>query len=123
MGKKIRSQTLKASKSTTGSLGCRVVGGKWKSQDGGFVRVGHKHGNEVASEEELSALLLQFLCTESLRNSALQRLQDVATWWRSQARYAFYASSLLFAYDTERKDECRVNIIDFANCETISEKC
>merc|ERR1712039_744532 len=120
--KKIQNQQRKAAESTTGSLGLRVVGGKLLDKDGNFFRVGKKHKHEIMNEEELVAFLSQFLCNASLRASFAERLQTVSDWWHAQSRYAFYASSLLVAYDTDRKDECRINIIDFANCEMISDK-
>ncbi|CAE8643684.1 unnamed protein product [Polarella glacialis] len=119
---KAASQAKKAAESSTGSLGVRVVGGKLLAANGEFTRVGYKNKQDVRNEQELQALLSSFLCSEQLRSSALAKVKAVQAWWAKQTEYAFYASSLLFAYDTKSNDECRIVMIDFANFERISTK-
>mmetsp|Transcript_21511 Transcript_21511/g.46086 ORF Transcript_21511/g.46086 Transcript_21511/m.46086 type:complete len:117 (-) Transcript_21511:12-362(-) len=85
-------------------------------------RVGYKNGKDVTNEEELRELLGRFFCSPALRDTALRRVQEFKTWFDSQGEFAFYASSLLFAYDTEKKDVCRMGLIDFANVEATKNK-
>jgi len=119
---KVESQSRKAGKTTTNALGLRVVGGRVRAAGGDFALVGSKHGRPVGDEGELRALLAGFLRSDGLRASALRRLAEISGWWTEQASFAFYASSLLLAYDTVRLDDCAVTLIDFANCERITTK-
>lgn len=119
--KKVESQQKKAMTSTTGTLGVRVVGAKFKIGDD-FVKVGNKCARDVNNEQELVEFFAQFLPTEELRTSALAKVRDIQKWWEGQSALAFYASSLLFAYDTQKLDMCKVGLIDFANAESIKNK-
>lgn len=120
--KKMERQGNKAMKSTTGTLGVRVVGGKLK-RGNEFITVGHKSSQgEVTNEQELAELLTLFLPAEALRTSALAKLRETQKWWSDQTVFAFYAASLLFAYDTKKMDVVHIRIIDFANAENISTK-
>merc|ERR1712241_62276 len=112
----------KVEASILGMLGIRVIGGKLLDKDGTVRKIGYVTGDEIRSEAAVRALLSEFLCTESLRTTAVTKVRSIYNWWSSQVDFAFYESSLLFAYDTEAKDECRINMIGFANCEKITEK-
>mmetsp|Transcript_118416 Transcript_118416/g.379657 ORF Transcript_118416/g.379657 Transcript_118416/m.379657 type:complete len:714 (+) Transcript_118416:1970-4111(+) len=121
---KVRSQSEKAKNRTTGSLGLFVVAAKFRGgrDIGDFERVGGMGGRELKNEAEVADFLCAFLHTSALRDSALSRLQDIAAWWKQQEKYAFYASSLLLAYDTQKNTECKITMIDFTHAEQISEK-
>lgn len=119
---KEESQSKKAMESTTGKLGVRVVGGKLKNPEGELLRVGYKNHKDVVDEAGLKETLGQFFCTPALLQTTIVKIKEVQKFWTSHTAYAFYASSLLFAYDIEKKDECRVAMIDFANAEQISQK-
>jgi len=119
---KAATQARKAATSTTGTLGVRLVGGKLKEADGTFGKYGSCHAKDVGDEEKLKSLMDKFLCTSSLRQSAVSQLEKVEIFWKERDDYAFYASSLLFAYDSIERKECRVALIDFANVESISAK-
>merc|ERR1712137_429789 len=119
---KVAAQMAKACAGTSTTLGVRVVAGKMLGADGKFVRIGTRYGQELTTEQAVSDVLSQFFCTEELRRSASERVGKIAKWYLEQTRYAFYASSLLFAYDTKKQDVCVVKMIDFANFEQIEAK-
>lgn len=118
---KIASQSKKAAKSTTGKIGVRLVGGKLRLAPGGeWVRVGYKNDQELASEVELTQELGRFLCSPGLRAQAVVELERLNDWFSSQTEFAFYASSLLLAYDTAElpnPKELRFGMIDFSHVE------
>jgi len=120
--KKAASQAKKAAETTSGSLGVRVVGGKFKNEAGDWTKTGYKNDADISDEAQLQELLGRFLNTPALRKSAAAKIKDVQAWWRGQSSTAFYAASLLLAFDTAACAECRVNLIDFANAEDISDK-
>mmetsp|Transcript_134962 Transcript_134962/g.419391 ORF Transcript_134962/g.419391 Transcript_134962/m.419391 type:complete len:120 (+) Transcript_134962:64-423(+) len=93
-----------------------------RGPDGGFRQVGHKSQCDITDEDGLRALLSEFLCSAALRASATDKVREIRAWWAKQVWFAFYSSSLLLAYDTDKKGECRATLIDFANCERITEK-
>eukprot|EP00929_Paragymnodinium_shiwhaense_P070949 TRINITY_DN36035_c0_g1_i1.p1 TRINITY_DN36035_c0_g1~~TRINITY_DN36035_c0_g1_i1.p1 ORF type:complete len:1318 (-),score=384.14 TRINITY_DN36035_c0_g1_i1:211-4164(-) len=118
---KAEKQAKKAATSTSASHGVRIVGGKLL-ENGEWVKVGYKNGDDVVDEQGLKQVLGRFLCTPALRSSAAAKIRDVQAWFNAQSSTSFYAASLLFAYDTVKQDECRINLIDFANCEEITDK-
>jgi len=119
---KVASQSKKAAQSTTGKIGVRLVGGKLRPAPGAeWVRVGYKNGQELETEAALTQELERFLCTPSLRSQAAEQLQRLHDWSSTQTEFAFYASSLLLAYDTAElpnPKELRFGMIDFAHVET-----
>merc|ERR1711971_312521 len=100
--------------STTSAHGVCVVSGKLRDQSDTFVQVGARHEKPVTDKESLVELLRNFLHTESLRKSALTKLEGILAWWRGQNQYAFYGSALLLSYDTHKNSECRVCVADFS---------
>jgi len=89
----------------------------YKKTDDPIVKV-----KDLKDSSGLKEIFAEFLCTPTLLRSALENVEKAASFWDSQHKYAFYASSLLFAYDNATKDVCRVGLIDFANAEEISDK-
>lgn len=119
---KVATQMARARATTSTTLGVRVVAGKMLGADGKFVRIGIRNGQELTTEQAVSHVLSQFFCTEELRRSAFKTVGKIAKWYLEQTRFAFYAASLLFAYDTKKQDVCVVKMIDFANSEQIESK-
>eukprot|EP00427_Karlodinium_veneficum_P000386 CAMPEP_0169163248 /NCGR_PEP_ID=MMETSP1015-20121227/58162_1 /TAXON_ID=342587 /ORGANISM="Karlodinium micrum, Strain CCMP2283" /LENGTH=241 /DNA_ID=CAMNT_0009235529 /DNA_START=15 /DNA_END=740 /DNA_ORIENTATION=- len=106
---KVESQSRKAMETTTGSLGLRVVGGKMINKDGEIERWSYKKTDDpivkvkdLKDSSGLKEIFAEFLCTPTLLRSALENVEKAASFWDSQHKYAFYASSLLFAYDNAR---------------------
>lgn len=118
---KIKSQSGKAAKSTTGKIGVRIVGGKYRLVRGGeWQRNGYKNDKEAADEAEVTEELARFLCSDALRQQAAKEVDRLSAWFTSQREFAFYASSLLLAYDTTElpnPEELRFTMIDFAHVE------
>eukprot|EP00667_Euglena_gracilis_P021209 EG_transcript_23163 len=114
---KIASREAKDRASTTGLVGVNVVGCQMYDASGTKVQLGHKFKKKVKSVEELRAVLLQFLCTEQLKEAARRFIGDLLAVFQRQTEFAFYGSSLLLAYDAALASEAtlRVKMIDFAH--------
>jgi len=119
---KARQSQKRASQTTSLQLGFRVVGGKFLGPDGTFLSVGYKQNNNINSEEAVRDLFSCFFCTETLLSAAIKGVHEVACWMQSQRSFAFYSSSLLFAYDTQSMVAPSVRLIDFANLKFIQRK-
>merc|ERR1719450_1326283 len=76
----------------------------------------------VDSDLDITHLFSQFFCTDTLLSSAIKGIDGIADWMKLQRKFAFYSSSLLFAYDTQSADEVVVRLIDFANMRFIQSK-
>jgi len=100
---------------TSSRLGFRVVGAKFLGPDGTFLKAGYKHNMSVVSDSDVMHLFSQFFCTDTLLSSAIKGIDRIADWMKLQRKFAFYSSSLLFAYDTQDMDKAVVRLIDFAN--------
>eukprot|EP01043_Picozoa_sp_COSAG02_P059448 COSAG02_NODE_7582_length_2948_cov_51.848375_2_plen_145_part_00 len=99
--------------------------------------VGNKMGFEVGSHSELLTVLRDFLPTPILLKSALAFVHELREWFEEQTEFAFYASSILFAYDNNCSDQSadgkttgstggltlRAKMIDFAHVHSPNERC
>lgn len=119
---KARQSQKRASQTTSLQLGFRVVGGKLLGPDGTFLSVGYKQNNNINSEEGVIDLFSRFFCTEALLSAAIKGVHEIACWMESQRSFAFYSSSLLFAYDTQNMVAPTIRLIDFANFKFIQHK-
>lgn len=120
-GERAAKREQKASETTSSKLGFRVVGAKFLGPEGSFQKVGYKHNINIGSEDVID-LFSKFFCTDALISSSLQAIDEIAAWMKLQRKFAFYSSSLLFAYDTRSADEVVVRLIDFANMRFIQSK-
>merc|ERR1712137_98977 len=111
----------KALETTSSKLGFRVVGAKFLGPGGGFLKVGYKHNINIGSDDVMD-LFSKFFCSDALICSSLQAIDEIADWMKLQRKFAFYSSSLLFAYDTRSADQVVVRLIDFANLRFIQSK-
>lgn len=110
----------KAKESTTASMGLRITGAKFrKSVDEPWQRVGKKEGKTLDKDAVVSAIN-RFFHSSSLRRQAHYGVHRLLRWFEHQRDFAFYASSLLFIYDTqaEQGGELHIGMIDFAHVET-----
>lgn len=57
-----------------------------------------------------------------LVRSAIDGIDEITGWMKTQSWFAFYSSSLLFAYDAQDTDKAVVRFIDFANMSFIQRK-
>jgi hypothetical protein len=94
-------------------------------------------GYEVGSYSEFLAVLRDFLITPALLKSALAFVQELRDWFEVQTEFAFYASSILLAYDNSSGDlsadgdstgssdglSLRAKMIDFAHVHSPNERC
>eukprot|EP00668_Euglena_longa_P006036 GGOE01007153.1.p1 GENE.GGOE01007153.1~~GGOE01007153.1.p1 ORF type:complete len:1008 (-),score=263.25 GGOE01007153.1:270-3293(-) len=116
---KMAKQRAKASCSTSSKLGVMVVGCQLPHNEDGRekLRLGRKFNHDILTEESVVTVLSQFLRTKRLKEAAQQFVNKLYDFFRTQREFAFYGSSLLFAYDAELGDnaELRVRMIDFAH--------
>lgn len=97
--------------------------------------VGNKMGVEVSSHSELLAVLRDFFATPALLNSATTFVAELQEWFEGQTQFAFYASSILLAYDSSldadsattgsnsRGLTLRAKMIDFSHVHAPTERC
>merc|ERR1719240_208642 len=111
-----------ALETTSSTLGFRVVGAKFLGPDAMFRKVGYKHNINIDSVLDVKDLFSQFFCTDMLVRSAIHGIDEITGWMKSQSWFAFYSSSLLFAYDAQDTDKAVVRFIDFANMSFIQRK-
>jgi len=111
-----------ALETTSSTLGFRVVGAKFLGPDAIFRKVGYKHNINIQSVLDVKDLFTQFFCTDVLVRSAINGIDEIAGWMKVQRKFAFYSSSLLFAYDAQDVDKAVVRLIDFANMSFIQSK-
>jgi len=116
---KVAKQRAKASCTTSGRLGVMVVGCQVPLNDLGTekLRLGRKANHDVLTEEAVVIVLGQFLHTPKLRKEALGFVSRLHEYFQTQTEFAFYGSSLFFAYDAAlgKDASLRVKMIDFAH--------
>eukprot|EP00667_Euglena_gracilis_P001148 EG_transcript_1148 len=116
---KMAKQRAKASCSTSSKLGVMIVGCQLPNAEGGRekLRLGRKFNHDILTEESVVTVLSQFLQTKRLKDEALQFINKLYDFFRTQREFAFYGSSLLFAYDAALGEHAklRVRMIDFAH--------
>ena len=121
---KVAEQTGKARESTTSTLGIRVVGCRRPSPDGrrGDEVEGSKYKKEPADEHEMRQFLRRFFPTPALLLQARAAAADLEYWFSQQTDWAFYGSSLLFAFDAADPGDAvlRVKMIDFAHAHCVT---
>eukprot|EP01050_Picozoa_sp_SAG11_P024330 SAG11_NODE_5147_length_1647_cov_1.390827_1_plen_322_part_00 len=125
---KIQRRERKDGSSTTLSHGITVVGvrlPRTAAECGGYDEYGGKLGHRVDTEEQLRFVFQRFFRTTRLRNDATSFVTNLNEWFEMQDQYAFYASSLLFAYDEADHDMAglQVKMIDFAHVHHPQELC
>lgn len=113
-------QIKKASKTTSITCGCAIVGCRIPTCASGetYEMVGRKsETGEVSTEEALIQVLTRFLRTDRLKKEARDFIVDLHAYFSEQKEYAYYGSSLFFAYDAAEENEStlRVKMIDFAH--------
>jgi len=126
---KKKSMQEKDNKTTSVSLGIRIVGMKvWNSKKGEYVSYDKDFGKKVTKEKMLDSLQLYFDNGDGVNYdiipSFLDKLEEIFDWFRSQKQLRFYSSSLLFLYDAENKkadSPVDLRMIDMAHVHEIKD--
>lgn len=116
---KIASRLKKDTRSTTMRYGINIVGAQMPLDEFGdeTERIGHKYDTEILTAEGLVTSFSQFFRTAKLMEAARDFLEQLYAFFTTQKEFAFYGSSLLFAYDAALGYEAdlRIKMIDFAH--------
>jgi len=123
--KRLRKGKKKAKSSTSWSMGFRLVGAQYlHTSTNSWQKLGHKYGLQVSTEIEMRHFFGQFFSHVTLQRQAVMQLNMLASWFEKQREFAFYGSSLIFAYDTavaSPAQQLRVGMVDFAHVEPCPE--
>lgn len=128
INKKQKSQKMKCQMTTSLKLGCRVCGLKiYRPSTNTFIKKDKYFGRRIKIGWQFSRLILLFLydgiTIKSILNKIPKLIHDLNQLIQSISTlngYRLYGASLLFMYD-EKDNECKVYIIDFAQCITIKD--
>lgn len=128
INKKKKSQKMKCQMTTSLKLGCRVCGLKiYRPSTNTFIKKDKYFGRRIKIGWQFNRLILLFLydglTIKSILNKIPKLIHDLNLLIKSINTlngYRLYGASLLFMYD-ENDHECKVYIIDFAQCITIKD--
>lgn len=128
ISKKKKSQKMKCQMTTSLKLGCRVCGLKiYRPSTNSFIKKDKYFGRRIKSGWQFNRLILLFLydgiAIKSILNKIPKLIHDLNQLIQSINTldgYRLYGASLLFMYD-ENDNECKVYIIDFAQCITVND--
>lgn len=126
--KKKKSQKMKCQMTTSLKLGCRVCGLKiYRPSTNTYIKKDKYFGRRIKSGWQFSRLILLFLydgmAIRSIISKIPKLINDLNKLIDSIEHlngYRLYGASLLFMYD-HNDSECKVYIIDFAQCITIKD--
>ncbi|KAL6934909.1 uncharacterized protein HGUI_03687 [Hanseniaspora guilliermondii] len=126
--KKQKSQRMKCQITTSLKLGCRVCGLKiYRPSSNTFIKKDKYFGRRIKGGWQFSRLILLFLydgiAIRSIVSKIPKLINDLNKLIESIEHlqgYRMYGASLLFMYD-HNDTECKVYIIDFAQCITIKD--
>lgn len=126
--KKKKSQKMKCQMTTSLKLGCRVCGLKiYRPFTNTYIKKDKYFGRRIKSGWQFSRLILLFLYDGMTIRSIISKIPKLINDLNKLIDsiehlngYRLYGASLLFMYD-HNDSECKVYIIDFAQCITIKD--